>query len=513
MTKLSSKMATSTFKIYTIQDINYASVITKYRELCEQGEQEIDANSISVYGSDVRHIQTRKPRKPLNDETKILNKAIYLVHTIAYRQLTNRKDSDGAYLQYSILQKVIGQDVYELLKALEQLGYIEIIHSYIVGKHSMLYKVNGDIISAESCNYTIKKYIDNTKQLLQDAILERLNSEKFKKEYGDSFASTYIKNLNLFKIKDTTGLNRYIKNEIASNPNKESYYNFIKESFNSDLKIYRIDGNNRIYHLLTSLERELKEFINIRYSIDCKNSHPVLFNYFIFNYKGIDIETSYLISSILYSTDKSLISSNNHYDIEKLCNILINNNIEKSIITKFAPDELLYIYKTTKGLFWDDILKEHQGEGLDRAEIKEKMFAEVFYSKTKKLSWKVFAKEFKAQYPNVYHLIEQWKEPLKNEILKGILLDKKRAVELGDMTLMQNQETALPNFMMLMESEIFREVLKSLFRKRIKAVHIHDAIVLPQTRAMVDVNKIEEVMRSAYKHFGLHPTFSIDKYE
>ena len=217
----------------------------------------------------------------------------------------------------------------------------------------------------------------------------------------------------------------------------------------------------------------------------------------------------------MYSVDSSLITStsNNHYDIKKLCNILINNDIEKSIITKFAPDELLYIYKTTKGLFWDDILKEHQGEGLDRAEIKEKMFAEVFYSKTKKLSWKVFAKEFKAQYPNVYHLIEQWKEPLKNEILKGILLDKKRAVELGDMTLMQNQETALPNFMMLMESEIFREVLKSLFRKRIKAVHIHDAIVLPQIRAVVDVNKIEEVMRSAYKHFGLHPTFSIDKYE
>ena len=340
-----------------------------------------------------------------------------------------------------------------------------------------------------------------------------MNSEEFKKEYGENFGNSYIKNLNLFKVKDVYGFNNYIKNEIELNPKKESYYNFIKESFNSDLKIYRIDGNNRIYHLLTSLERELKEFINIRYSIDCKNSHPVLFNYFIFNYKGIDIETSYLISFILYSIDKSLISSNNHYDIEKLCNILINNNIEKSIITKFAPDELLYIYKTTKGLFWDDILKEHQGEGLDRAEIKEKMFAEVFYSKTKKLSWKVFAKEFKAQYPNVYHLIEQWKEPLKNEILKGILLDKKRAVELGDMTLMQNQETALPNFMMLMESEIFREVLKSLFRKRIKAVHIHDAIVLPQTRAVVDVNKIEEVMRSAYKHFGLHPTFSIDKYE
>ena len=507
-------MATSTFKLYTIEGVDYDTIINKYRELCEQGEKEIDINTISVYGSvEPEYFQVRKPRKPLNDETKILNKVKYLIHTISYRQLTNRENTDGAYLQYAVLQSVIGKDVYEILKALKELGYIHINYQYTVGKHSMVYKVVGNITSTECGNYTIKKYIEKTKQLLKDALLERLNSEHFKKEYGESFGNTYIKTLNLFKIEDLYGFNNYIKNEIKLNPNKESYYNFIKESFNSDLKIYRIDGNNRIYHLLTSLERELKEFINIRYSIDCKNSHPVLFNYFIYSYKGIDINTSYLISSTLYSIDHSLISSNNHYDIKKLCNILINNNIDNSIITKFTTDELLYIYKTTKGLFWDDILKEHKGEDYDRSEIKQKMFAEVFYSKTKKLSWKAFAKEFKAQYPNVYHLIEQWKEPLKNNTIKGILLDKKRAVELGDMILMQNQETALPNFMMLMESEIFREVLKSLFRKRIKAVHIHDAIVLPQTRAVVDVNKIEEVMRSAYKHFGLHPTFSIDKYE
>ena len=508
-------MATSTTKIYTIEGIDYKAVIAKYRELCEQGEKELIPESISVFGNTkTEYIITRKPRKPLNDDTKIKNKAIYLVHTIAYRQSTNREEGvEGASIQYEVLQKVIGQDVYEILKALEVLGYIERSYIYIIGKSSRHYKVNGDITSTECVNYTIKKYINKTKEILKEGVIKRLTSPKFKELYGEKFAETYIRNLNRFKIKDRTGFNNFIKEQIALSPNKESYYNYIKESFNSDFKIYSIDDNNRIYHLLTSLERELKQYINIRFSIDCKNSHPVLFNYFIFNYKGIDIETSYLISSILYSIDKSLISSNNHYDIEKLCNILINNNIEKSIITKFAPDELLYIYKTTKGLFWDDILKEHQGEGLDRAEIKEKMFAEVFYSKTKKLSWKVFAKEFKAQYPNVYHLIEQWKEPLKNEILKGILLDNKRAVELGDMTLMQNQETALPNFMMMMESEIFREVLKSLFRKRIKAVHIHDAIVLPQTRAVVDVNKIEEVMRSAYKHFGLHPTFSIDKYE
>ena len=507
-------MAVKTFKIYTINGVNYDAIIQKYRQLCEEGEVEILSDSLSVFGnSEVESIQTRKPRKPLNDDTRILNKAIFLVHTIAYRQLTNRTDSEGAYLQYAILQKVIGKDVYELLRALEQLGYIEVIPPYIIGKHSLRYKVNGDIISSACCNYTIKKYIDKTKQLLQDAILERLNSEQFKKEYGDSFANTYVKNLNLFKIKDITGFNRYIKNEIASNPNKESYYNFIKESFNSVLKIYRIDGNNRIYHILTSLERELKEFLNIRYSIDCKNSHPVLFNYFIFDSKGISIELSYLISSILYSIDKSLISSNNHYDIEKLCNILINSNIEKSIIAKFAPDELLYIYKTTKGLFWDDILTEHQGDGYNRSEIKQKMFAEVFYSKTPKIAWKKFAKEFKSQYPNVYSLIQRWKEPLKYDDLKSCLLARKKAVQLENMTLMTNQETALPNVMMDIESEIFRDVLKALFRKRINAVHIHDAIVIPQTRAMVEEEQVEVVMRNVYKKFGLHPTFSTDIYE
>ena len=189
-----------------------------------------------------------------------------------------------------------------------------------------------------------------------------------------------------------------------------------------------------------------------------------------------------------------------------------NNNIDNSIIAKFTPDELLYIYKTTKGIFWDDILAEHQEEGYNRSEIKQKMFAEVFYSKTPKIAWKKFAKEFKSQYPNVYGLIQRWKEPLKYDDLKECLLTRKKAVQLNDITLMSNQETALPNIMMDLESEIFREVLKSLYRKRVSAVHIHDAIVIPQTRADVDVEQVVVVMRDVYKKFGLHPTFSTDIY-
>lgn len=508
-------MAASTFKIYTIEGIDYDAVIDKYRELCEQGEREIDPMSISVYGGDVRYIQTRKPRKPLMDETRILNKAIYLVHTIAYRQATNREENvEGASIQYVILQRVLGEDVYELLKSLQQLGYIEIDGKYIVGTSSKHYKVLDNITTTHCSNHTIKKYINKTKELLKDAVLKRMTTPEFRAEYGDFFAETYIKNINKFKIKDENCFNKYVNEQIAIQPTKESYYNFIKESFKNDFKIFSIDYNNRIYHILTSLERELKQFINIRFSIDCKNSHPLLFNYFIFNTKGISIELSYLISSILFNIDYSFIYSisNNHYDIEKLCNILINNNIENSIITKFAPDELLYIYKTTKGIFWDDIIIKHQGESYDRAEIKQKMFAEVFYSKTPKIAWKEFAKEFKRQYPNVYNLIIRWKEPLKHDDLKNCLVARNKAVLLDGKTYTKDQETALPNVMMHLESEIFREVLKSLYRKRIPAVHIHDAVVIPDTRAKVVTEQVEEVMNAVYKKFGLHPTFSIDTY-
>ena len=510
------KMAASTFKIYTIEGIDFDAVIAKYRQLCEEGEKEIDANSISVYGNvEPKYTQVRKPRKPLNDDTRILNKAIYLVHTIAYRQATNREENvEGASIQYAILQRTIGEDVYELLRSLQQLGYIEIDGKYIVGTSSKHYKVLDNITTTHCSNHTIKRYINKTKELLKDAVLKRMTTPEFRAEYGDFFAETYIKNLNKFKIKDENGFNKYINEQIAIQPTKESYYNFIKEYFKNDFKIFSIDYNNRIYHILTSLERELKQFINIRFSLDCKNSHPLLFNYFIFNAKGISIELSYLISSILFNIDYSFIYSisNNHYDIEKLCNILINNNIEKSIIAKFTPDELLYIYKTTKGLFWDDILTEHQGEGYDRAEIKQKMFAEVFYSKTPKIAWKEFAKEFKAQYPNVYGLIERWKEPLKHDDLKNCLLARNKAVLLDGKAYTKDQETALPNIMMGLESEIFREVLKSLYRKRIPAVHIHDAVVIPDTRAQVDVEKVESVMRDVYMKFGLHPTFSVDTY-
>ena len=110
-------MAAPTFKIYTIEGIDYDAVIAKYRQICIEGEWEFDVNTISVYGNiEPKRIHTRKPRNPLKDDTKIKRKAIYIVHTIAYRQVTNRDNSsDGVTIRNKLLQDVIYEDYYELV--------------------------------------------------------------------------------------------------------------------------------------------------------------------------------------------------------------------------------------------------------------------------------------------------------------------------------------------------------------------------------------------------------------
>ena len=527
------------FKLCVIDGVDYDAVIARYRQICEAGVVETEPTiSVSAAAGGAAFIRVKKPpRKPLRDITKTLNKAKYLVHTVAYRQLTSQEESDeGVSIKMSVLQDVIGDDAFELMDALVMCGYIRRSPVYQIGKFSRKYTAIGKL-SIEPClNATIRAYIEKSKGILANLVTEKLSSKEFTEEYGESFASIYLKNLNKFKIADTEGFDEYAKAQIQVNPNKEAYYEFIKTSFKDKLKIYSIDANNRIYHILTSLERELKPYVNIKFSIDCANSHPLLFNYFIFISKHIAPSVAFQISStlsqhkdlIILSKDYShpysnayFVSNNSdlgaivdktHYDTEKLRNILKDSGIKTSEINKLEPDELLYIWKTSCGIFWDDTLKAHAGEGLSRPEIKQKMFAEVFYSKTTEDVWKRFGLEFKAQYPHVYDLILDWKTPLSHPDTKALLLRRNKAVQLGKRAWMEDETTALPNVMMDLESVIFRDILQALFRKRICAVHIHDAIVVPDAKTTVSLepDEIQTIMRNAYQRFGLCPTLKVE---
>ena len=73
--------------------------------------------------------------------------------------------------------------------------------------------------------------------------------------------------------------------------------------------------------------------------------------------------------------------------------------VASNLLDSLQDDELKYIYETSTGQFWDNIVRKYPE--YDRIEIKEKMFAQVFYSNSEKVEWYYkFGNEFQKQYPN-----------------------------------------------------------------------------------------------------------------
>ena len=70
-------------------------------------------------------------------------------------------------------------------------------------------------------------------------------------------------------------------------------------------------------------------------------------------------------------------------------------------------------------------------------------------------------------------------------------------------------EAALSIAMMNLEARIFGEMLRRMYRKRWRAFHIHDCIIVPQTTSKNQPTREEVIgiMRDVYKECGLLPTF------
>ena len=145
---------------------------------------------------------------------------------------------------------------------------------------------------------------------------------------------------------------------------------------------------------------------------------------------------------------------------------------------------LKYIYSTSKGLFWDNFLDLF--EDMERSEIKQKMFCEVFYSKKSKTTrFKPFAKIFKEHYPSVWQTIKELKE---------------------------DDADKLPNEMMAHESRLFYQILVECYKRNWKVISIHDAIIVLDVDANqhFDLNELKQIMTDVYLSNRLHSTISID---
>jgi hypothetical protein len=159
------------------------------------------------------------------------------------------------------------------------------------------------------------------------------------------------------------------------------------------------------------------------------------------------------------------------------------------------------MWLTSTGKLWDEI--QSMNPTFTRSEIKTEMFSTLFYLKrTRIYSQQVLAKAFQREFPTVTKIIQYYKKTYQvqcqeeglNVFKGGQLKDK----------------IQLAHKMMQLESNIFTESLKTLFKnKNFYGIGIHDAIAVLDCSAITSESVIK-VLKDKYEGIGLTPTFSVE---
>lgn len=358
----------------------------------------------------------------------------------------------------------------------------------------------------------------------------------------DTFLQQYENNVGLIQFLDLAGLGAYMANpnnfptehrklffqNVVDRISLKNGYTFAEKKFVSMGENEDINHIGRYYHIATSLPKELKPFTNIQYGIDTHNSHPLLFNFIIFNYfinnSLIDIDYSFLSisnSKLFYSISKYLsqnpITQSYHYVLENLCKYLKNNGIIHSLdlVKRLPSDALRYIQDTTTGRIWDkvrEVFPQHS-----RDEVKESMFRYVYYTYATRTGYydrhsgqyvvmerKDWVDMFKECYPSVLTLINKVKKSLHQQCVQRNLTNENGK----DMV-------QLPHLLMRFESVLFTRSLAAAFAERIPAIGIHDCIAVVDNSDTVDTaqqQKLADIIMAQYREAGLVPALGIEQY-
>ncbi len=475
-----------------------------WEEIEEKMRQGME-NSLNDYKA--RDIERKLNQKPIGKqhELKLHHKFTYLIHLFCSRCTNNENGQTN--INAELLKNIIGDEYNLALYTLNRIGLIYTIGGYVIGKKSSAYRLQNDYVRSirvrQSSHVQVKKYIDKAIEKIEahkKAKFQRLiDRDKFIVEKYDNCLSE-LKITRIDECKDFILTGKIYED---NKPRQKEYYKNIFTKYiiqeNGPFKITEIDNDNRIYHILTNTPKDLKEYLNIKFSIDIKNSHPLLLNKLLLIYcidnelfnniinkeiKHININTILISNSKLYT----------HYVSDNIHNNLIYNNINELLneVKNIPPDVRQYIYKTSKGQMWEELLSACEFKGLkadDRGELKAQMFAEVFYSKTRTTIYKEYGKVFKSIYPNVYKIINELKP--------------------------KEEDTKLSHLIMKMESELFHQILERIYKEtEYDAINIHDAVVILDTpnNENCKTDEIETIMRDVYNNYNLFPTFSIDRY-
>ena len=445
-----------------LADIEISSIMDKYTELITANEAKSAPYRAVLY-----------------------HKLLFLIHLI----ITHCKTSKDNKIQLNTdrLQDVLGNDYNYMLATLQTMGIITIDEKYLIGVHCRFISLNDWNVKVEVLpNLKVIEYLDKWEKLKKKAkkspsvdikivvidgeVQLIKNGEKPLNQQEIDFRTKYEESLSCLRLKVEKNEAQEFINSLFTNFDNHSYhyYSNIIQTFDvNNLKIYNVDNQNRIYHILTSLPKNLKSLFNIKYQLDIANSHPLLFSKYLIDIYKIDSQTL----KIIYNIKREEYINNLHNVTELFCNKLNTSDLCVPI------DILRYIYVCSKGMMWDDFAAIF--DEFTRDEVKVKAFKEIFYPKQDFTEHTAFGKKFIELYPNVYQAIRELKK-----------------------------STKLPILMMKFESRLMREILNVCYANGWKVVNIHDAIIVfdVDANSSVEPIMIKHIINDIYRRYLLHPT-------
>lgn len=419
----------------------------------------------------------KAPRKAI-----LALKYMFLLHVLITRCRASKHGSTR--LHYDTLVSIVGKVLGDMLRNLHLMGIIHLSDTYEIGVSSRTIDLLDWNIGFDE-EYKNRVVIDYINKL---ETIEKRKRKKIKKDIestDNSFIKRYNDNLNRIEIRDYVGALDYINSQTFENEQSHQYYLSRIEDFDNQYKnITRIDDRGRIYHFLTNCPRSLKPYFNIRYQLDIANSQPLLFCFFLMDQYKIDDNIIRYMREIIDNKEIDIGYSNNHNDCKQLCKLLKDNGLQGQKLKDIPSDVLLYIYKCMKGEFWDDFVNTFHE--LDRGEVKEDMFREVFYAYSLTMRNKEYGKVFAKVYPSV------WK------VIRG----------------MRKDAELLCHRITRTESELFHHILEKCFERGWVVVSIHDAILVLDVAEndSLSVEDVKSVMLDVYREKGMIPTISVDSY-
>ena len=485
-----------TKKIFRLKDISIDNIVETHIRLLKLPT--IKDFNVNLFTGEVIGESIESEYTKVSKSKKVLaEKFTYPIHLIIKRSHNN--EYGWAYLSSVVLEKVFGKEYRQLIKTLLHENIIWYTQFYEMGVMPYGYKLCNGVDYVCSIEYEgyLRSYEDKLKLSLE-YINHQQTEEALTNLANTKLFDRYESSLSYLKLMFPKQAKRFLEIHPFVNSTSRNYYYSILDRYEDqeDRRITSVDKNKRIYSLLTATPRLMKYFLNISFSADIHNSHPLLFNKILSEYYGISFELLDKVYGLIDNRRSEVLDvlyNRPHYVRQYLLKVLNISNDSDNVFYKVPKDVWEYVIITSLGLFWDVIIPRENNtyNELLRSDVKVLLFSEVFYSKTMTTRCKVFAKMFKKRFPNVYKVVEEQK--------KGLAKDKR---------------TVLSNRMMALESELFQEVLTLLYNKRYKVVSIHDAVVVldvPSNKTCT-AELVKDVINKVYRKNGLHPDVSIDYY-